>query len=357
MKKMMKIKAGLSFLLTVVGLQNCKAPNDATLPQELNQYALLDAKFASDKYELVLLAECENYGIPHPIRLFYSVKDQVLLEVSRDEHSSKEGYHYYKLDGNANIIDSLYVPLAGGERTVFIGDYTVHVTNKGYSDYTTWPLNGDKRPEKIEVLNEGLTWDAQKTSQQSNEITTEAKYYFYDILYQEDSQNVDWCIKRLFFCRNEKWQVLYKKERKTSFMSIDERESYYRYRENFFLSSNDQKPDAVENFSLKYFEKQQEIKYRHSIGGGSQSFSQKGWEGTGYFDVPLLGDTLKIKQQGLIVEQGKSGDSKTRYYLSNGKGASVSPFNLNIFSSPRLNYALYSTSAYHVYAVRKKLLR
>lgn len=32
MKKMMKINAGLSFLLTVVGLQNCKAPNDATLP-------------------------------------------------------------------------------------------------------------------------------------------------------------------------------------------------------------------------------------------------------------------------------------------------------------------------------------
>jgi hypothetical protein len=352
----MKIRASLSFLLTVVGLQNCKAPNDISLPQELNQYVALDTNFTSDKYELVLLAESEHYGIPHPIRLFYSGKDQVLLEVSRDEHSSKEGYHYYKLDGNANIIDSLYVPLAGGERTAFIGDYTVHINSKDYSDYTTWPLNGNKRQEKIEVLNESLTWDEQKINQQSEEIIAEATYYFYDILYQQDSENADWCIKRLFFCQHGKWEVLYKKQLKTSFMSIDERESYYRYRENFFLSSNDQKPDVVENFSLKYFGKQRKIKYEHAIGGGSQSFSQKGWEGTGYFDVPLLGDTLKIKKQGLIVEQGKSGDSKTRCYLSNGRGQSVAPFNLNIFSSPSLNYALYSTSAYRVYALRKREL-
>lgn len=110
--------------------------------------------------------------------------------------------------------------LAGGKRTRFINEYVVRIRSNGDSDYTTWPLNGDKTPKKIAVLNEDLSWTDEKVV--------------------------------------------------------------------------------------------------------------------------------------LIVEEAKSAIPQTRYYLSNGKNQSVSPFNLNIYTDPVLKFALYSTSKYVVYAIRKK---
>lgn len=77
-------------------------------------------------------------------------------------------------------------------------------------------------------------------------------------------------------------------------------------------------------------------------------------EGTGYFDIPLLNDTLKVKKSNLIVEEATPADPKTRYYLSNGKKESVSPFHINVYTNPVLNFAIYSTSKHTVYTIRKK---
>lgn len=343
----------ISFLLALLGFQSCKTAVDNELAGvDLSQYSTLNADFSSDNFEVILLSEVLNYGIPHPIRLFYSVNKQVILEESRDENSGQFGYHYFKLDENAKVVDSIYVPLAGGHRTGFINEYMVHTNSNGDSDYTTWPLDGDKTPKKIAVVNGDLSWPDAKVAQQEDELIQKSDYYFYDVNYQPVTDGEGWSLQKLFYCLAGKWQVLYRRFDET--IHLDERDKLNRYRQNFFLSSDDEMPNAIQNFSLKGYQKEEKLKYDHSIGGGSQSFSVKGWIGTGYFDIPLLDDTLKVKRPNLIVEEGTPGNPQKRYYLSNGKDQSVSPFHLNIFTDPGLTFALYSTGKYRVYAIRKK---
>lgn len=346
------IKMSISFFLTLLGLQSCKSHEDRVLPSEFKQYSVLNTEFKSDNFEVVLLSKVLNYGVPNPIRLFHSVNQQVILEESRSDNDEQEGYHYFKLDENANVIDSIYVQLVGGERTRFINEYVVRLRSNGDSDYTTWPLNGDKTPKKIAVLNEDLSWTDEKVVQKEEEIVRKSDYYFYDVSYKTNTEDQPWSLQKLFYCLDGKWQILYRPFPTT--IRIDELLGSSRYREDFFRSSDDEQPDAIKNFSLKYYDKEEKLKYDHSIGGGSPSFSVKGWVGTGYFDIPLLNDTLKIKRANLIVEEAKPAIPQTRYYLSNGKNQSVSPFNLNIYTDPVLKFALYSTNKYVVYAIRKK---
>lgn len=346
------MKTSMSVLLAFLGLQSCNSPEQKAVPAEFSKYSVLNSDFLSDNFEVVLLSEVLNYGIPHPIKMFRSVNKQVILEESRGENAVEEGYHYFKLDENANFTDSIYVPLAGGHRTAFINEYVVHINSNGDSDYTTWPLNGDKTPKKITVVNEDLSWPADKVALEEEELVQKSDYHFYDVSYKTNTNDQQWSLQKLFYCLNGRWQVLYRGFDKM--IRIDERDRYYRYRDNFFYSSDDEKPNAIQNFSLKYYHKEKKLRYDHSIGGGSSSFSVNGWVGTGYFNIPLLNDTLKVKRPKLIVEEGKSGDKKMRFYLSNGKDNSVSPFNLNIFTNPDLAFAIYSTSKYRVYAIRKK---
>ncbi|MEO5911330.1 MAG: hypothetical protein ABIP95_10605 [Pelobium sp.] len=346
------MKISISFLLTILGLQSCKGQEQKALPEEFNQYSVLNTNFKSDNFEIVLLSEVLNYMPPHPIRLFYSVNKQVILEESRDDNQKEEGFHYFKLDENANVIDSLYVPYSGVEQVIFIGDYNIHKRNHEDSTYDTWPLNGDTTQKKMAVLNEDLSWPDEKTAKKEEEIVSKATYYFYDASYNTNTNNQRWTLQKLFYFMDGKWQILNRPFPKI--IDIDEDLDYRRYRDNFFYSSDDGLPDAVPNFNLKHYQKEEKLTYLHSIGGGSQSSSVNGWVGTGYFDIPLLNDTLKVKKSNLIVEEATPADPVTRYYLSNGKRESVSPFNINVYTNPVLNFAIYSTSKFKVYAIRKK---
>jgi len=346
------MKMSMSFFLTLLGLQSCKSQEGRVLPSQFNQYSVLNTNLKSDNFEVILLSKVMDYGAPNPIRLFHSVNNRVILEESRSDNDNQQGYYYFKLDENANAIDSIYVRLAGGERTYFINEYVIRVRSEGDSDYTTWPLNGNKTPKKMSVLNEDLSWTDEKIVQKEKELVRKSDYYFYDVSYKTNTEDQPWSLQKLFYCLGGKWQILYRPFPKT--IRIDERLGYSRYRHDFFRSSDDERPGAIQNFILKYYDKEERLNYDHSIGGGSPSFSVKGWVGVGYFDIPLLKDTLKIKRPNLIVEEATPAIPKTRYYLSNGKNQSVSPFNLNIFTDPTLNFALYSTSKYAVYAIRKK---
>ena len=360
-------KINWSFFLVFLGFQSCQAPKDKTTAQgdgsssanfekinpEFAEFAVLNTDFKSEDFEVVLLSQTWNYGSPNPIRLFNSVNGNVILEESRDDKDEEQGYLYYKLDKNANKMDSIYVPLSGKHRTGFIDNYMVRTNMKGDSEYTTWPLNGDKIFMKIAVINADLSWSAEKIKQQDQDIVSKSDYYFYDIDYINETDDKIWTLVKLFHCINGKWQVLHSRSDEKH-VRLDEREMLNRYREDFFRSADDSFPNAVKNFTLKHYNKEQKLTYEHSIGGGSQSYEVKGWVGTGYFDIPLLQDTLKIKKSNLIIEEPTPAIRETSYYLSNGANQSVSPFHLNIYTNPALNFAIYSTSKYQVYAIRKK---
>lgn len=358
-------KINWSFFLVFLGFQSCQSPKDKAqgddsssanfekMNPEFGEYAVLNTDLKSKDFEAILLSQTWNYGSPNPIRLFYSINGNVILEESRDEKAEEHGYHYYKLDKNANKLDSIYVPLSGLHRTGFIDNYMVRTNTKGDSEYITWPLNGDTTFRKIAVINGDLSWSAERIKQQDQEIVSKSDYYFYDVNYINETDEKVWILIKLFHCVKGKWQVLHSRSDE-KYIRLDEREKLNRYREDFFRSSDDSFPNAVKNYSLKHYHKEQKLKYEHSIGGGSQSHTVKGWVGTGYFDIPLLQDTLKVKKLNLIIEGPTPAIPGTSYYLSNGKNQSVSPFHINLYTNEALNFAIYSTSKYQVYAIRKK---
>ncbi|RAJ22383.1 hypothetical protein [Pedobacter cryoconitis] len=124
--------------------------------------------------------------------------------------------------------------------------------------------------------------------------------------------------------------------------------------DEFYYTSDDQNPKFAQNFKLKYFQQVEKLSYDHSIGGGSPSYSTTGWAGRVFFDLPINKGILKLRYDGIIKETGTSGDNKTRYYRSHGEGASVSPFNLNLYTNSRLDFAIYSTSSRYIYLIKPK---
>ncbi len=247
----MIMKISISFLLTLFGLQGCKGQGskvsqgeDKVLSAEFNEYSFLNSKFESDKFEVVLLSEVEYSMGPSPIRLFYSVNDQVILESESDSKATNGGVNYFKLDKNANVIDSIYVSWEGGESTFFIREYMIHTSYKGDCDYTTWPLDGNKIQKKMTIVNEDLSWPDEKTAEEQEKFVRKADYYFYDVSHHTNTNDQEWSLQKLFYCIDGKWQILYRPFPKS--ISIDEQLSYRRYRDDFYYSSDDEQYDDTQ---------------------------------------------------------------------------------------------------------------
>lgn len=266
------------------------------------------------------------------------------------------GYRYTKLDENANVINTLFVSLEGGQRTCFIREYAIDKRSKADYYYTTWPLNGDKTRKNMSVLNEDLSMTDEKTIELEEQLLRKAEYYFYELDYRTKANYEVSSTKMLFACNDGKWQLLYITSPKRIAYIKDDLKSD-RYRDDFYKNWTHERDDEYKKFTLKYFIKEKKVKYTmpqggHS-GGSSGGYSDKAWVGTGYFDIPLLNDTLKIMQSDLIVED-VSPFPKKRYYLSNGNNEPLSSFHFNITTGSSLNYAILSNSLWRVYVIRKK---
>lgn len=324
------------------------------VPDEFKHYQSLNANVQSSAYKFELLIRSENYWAPNPIRLFYGVGDDIIVEVNREGKEKEPGYHYYKLDKSGAITDSLYHPLRGGLRSGFVGAYVVYLSSDEEYYYNTWPLNGDKTKKRIKILNQDLSWTTEKLEKTDHEISLDAKHIFYEAENQTGENGIPWSLNKVFFFKNGRWQVLYR--RQSSAARIDNINKLRALRYDFFRTSNDTQTEEEENFELKFFEKTEWLNYDHAIGGGQAGFSTAGWSGTAYFNLPLNQDSLKIKVSDLIIEQEKADVGMIRYYRSHGSGEIVSPFNLNYYTSRNLNYAMYSNDANHLYLIKKRKL-
>ncbi|WP_131539871.1 hypothetical protein [Pedobacter nototheniae] len=324
----------------------------AELPEEYKAYKYFSANFETEKYETILLFKSENYSAPRPIRLYNSINNQVIAAIDRDEKEFEPGKYYYKLDFLGNKIDSLYAPRVWANRDVgFFGEYFVNVTDEKNYFYTTWPLNGDTTHKIINIINKDLSWSIDKVEDFYNDITADAKFIFYDGDEKTDEKNGKWQLNKVFYFKDKKWSVLYRKMKTYTYLDP---KVYSSINEFYYTSDDPENNDAEnqKNYQIKYFDKKEYISYEHSIGGGSPSFSKRGWVGTLYFDFIFNGDQLKLKQDGIIVETEKNGENY--YYRSHGEGESVSPFKLNIYTNKTFKFALFSKNLYSLYIVKAK---
>lgn len=367
--KQMTIAIIVLIIVTMTGIIACGQGNkkrgtaakdssiwaDTKIPEEFKNYKVLNSHYETDKYETVLFAQSNDYMSPSPIRLSWSVNNQVLISVCRSQEEPEPGYHYYKLNKSGDVLDSLYVPFKGGSSIGFYGPYAVHVSSKEDYYYTTWPLNGDLKQKSIEILNADLTWSPEKLEKKYQEIVLNGQYTFNQPVSQPGDGEPDWALQRIFFTENGKYKVLYKKMKQ--YAKAREFNTMSTLSEEFYGTSDDQRSDFEQNFKLKHFQQVEKLSYDHSIGGGSPSYSKTGWAGRVFFDLPVNNGVLKIRHDGIIIEKGTSGDDKIRYYRSNGKGASVAPFILNLYTDNRLDFAIYSTSARSIYLIKPKKIK
>lgn len=339
---------------TAAQTKNNSAWINTPIPPEYQNYKPLNSRYEDENYQTILFASSEDYAAPSPIRIYWSVNDQVLVSVCRDQKEPEPGFHYYKLNKSGDVLDTLYVPFEGGGQTGIIGPYAVHVSYKEDYYYTTWPLNGDLTHKKIEILNGDLSWPAEKLEKVYQEIVRNGQYTFNEAIEKPgiNDNEPGFSLNRIFFMENGRYKVLYKKMK--AYATAPEFSKLYQVNPAFYSTSDDQPQESLNNFQLKHFQQVEQLKYEHSIGGGSPSFSKKGWAGRAFFDLPIHQDTLRIMQEQLIVETKNPADPNTRYYRSNGEGAAVSPFNLNLFTDPRLNFAIYSSNARQLYLIKPK---
>ncbi|RAJ22384.1 hypothetical protein LY11_04849 [Pedobacter cryoconitis] len=87
---------------------------DTKIPEEFKDYKVLNSNYENDNYETILFAKSNDYMAPSPIRVSWSVNDQVILSVCRSQEEPEPGYHHYKLNKSGEVLDSLYVPFKGG---------------------------------------------------------------------------------------------------------------------------------------------------------------------------------------------------------------------------------------------------
>jgi len=325
---------------------------ETPIPKAFEHYKTLNSKYEDEKYETILFVESHDYMAPSPIRMYWTINDQAVVCVTRDFKEPEPGYHYYKLDVSGNVLHTLYVPYTGDRKVGLIGPYALHISSKEDYFYTTWPLNGDTTRQSIEILNRDLSWSADKLAQTYEAILRTGKYAFNEPVGQLGNGEPDFSLNRIFFFEDGKYKVLYKKMK--GHASVPDFKKLYRAEDEFYNASDDQSLKFIQNFQLKHFQQVEKLSYEHSIGGGSPSFSAKGWAGRAFFDLPLNKDTLKVRYDEIIVETATSGDDQTRYYRSNGNGSSVSPLNINLFTDPRLNYAVYSVNARQLYLIKPK---
>jgi len=347
-------------LLVICGIAACnwsggddrlkKAFETTAIPQQYADYQVLDTNTGMKDYTTVLLAKSGDYMAPSPIRMHWLVNDQPMLAVYRDQEEPEPGYHYYKLDEQGHPKDSLYVSSAKSLQVGFMGPYALHISDREYY-YTTWPLDGSHTKIPMITLNKDLDWTPEKLDKMYQEVVRNGQYAFNEPIYL----NPDERLHRIFFMKEGKYYVLFKSDKGSANSRTLPEFNALRTADNEFYSTKDHpQPLDVPHFRLRHFQKVYEMKYRHSIGGGSPSFATKGWVGRAFFDINVKNKTIKIRKDNVIIETGTSGDEQMRYYLSNGIDVSVSQFYLNVFTDSRLGYALVSSNARELYLIRPK---
>lgn len=320
--------------------------NKEPLNTAYNQYQQVNESYHSNDFLVEKLCRVTVSGAasPNPIRIFLSVKDQLIIDAdARVDDDTKADTRYYKIDKNGSVIDSLYDAYQGywGQ---FIDDFMVFTSEKD-DYYTTWPVNGDTTKHVIQDVNKSLTWDNDQIEDKIKDVKQNGQYYFFSAFVRDSKY-----YRKLYFYTEKKWQVLWQKM--DEYTNVPDSESASRYRKDAFRTGEGDF-ELAKNVSLVYFYPEDKIKYYHIIGGGSGGFSEYNWRGKAFFKTTIAGKNFEFMQPNIVLEKEKHDGFKTRLYIVDEPGDAVKIFRAAFYFSPN-GFAFYAPNPKELLLIKTK---
>ena len=308
-------------LVVVVGLiiVSCshlfnKKPKEQVI-EKYGEYKYLSEITQTEKYEIIKFHDKFTGVSPSPP--FFDKNNNVIFEVRNNDVDERDfTITYYRLDGRGAIID-----------TFLVDDYTQY---EGYfinkDGYITWLIDGDKTKKAYKSINRLPEYNPQslkKIFADYYDNSTIVKYY--DDHFESpvtDNEEIDKNISTLFFDgTNDQWyrtqiyKALFFRDGQWYSLDSDWRyiEDYWEKDDHRYYGTSMKKQTLESSFDEDKGITQLKTEFFHPVGfiredyhrrRSASPFSPTGgfgspnyWNGTGFIDIILNGDTLKIKKR------------------------------------------------------------
>lgn len=306
------------------------------LPDKYNGYKDINDGISSAHYQSALLFNSDNETRLDGIPPLYNSDNHTVIISKQKEKDQTVTQTYLKLDANGTIIDSL----------AFINNWPIDYS--GYlltpKSYCSWMINGDKEMHNYLEQNTDLSETGEALNRHFKELYQKSSivyyYYSYDL---EDPRLQSLEADKVVFYQNGEWVSLIGKK-------LHNMESNGYKRKG--LSIVTQMPNLIDNEHIDkpnrfayvdYFQKQLFKKGRGPALGSPTGLSTSDrWEGTGYINLTLKQDTIRIKQE----------------MIKDDNGSSSSPYNpysfTFYFTNDNLNFGLFANNSTSVYIIKSK---
>jgi hypothetical protein len=311
------------------------------LPEKYNGYSYLGD-----------ITEFGNYKIQHKFRskglygsaLFTDIEENVTInnhliikttEQIDDDHLI---YNYYKLDSDGTIIDTtsfdyeLLIAKNTGNQIMF-GDFLINI---GLDYYSTWIADGNKSRIPFKVINQDLSWGKEEVENYYRFVVENSRY----LAESQYFENYESKVKKIFYLKDE-WYVWYGFNRSKKDFNVrlnwQKNSLFHKHDED----SMDWQIRKVDNLTVELFDRVRYRAFVHSIGGGSQSSKNYGWEGVVYFVLHLKKGKLLFKENNVMEKsQGKYPDLvffKEKY---------------GFYQNPKLNFTLLLIGTKNLFVIK-----
>lgn len=291
------------------------------LPAKYAAYKSLDEPIASANYEIKRLfshnIDNVTFAPPH-----YYPKEQITMVYSTtDENQPAHINTYYRFDTSGHLIDSMassneYLQLSNG--------YLIHPHY-----YYSWILNGDTARQSYIPINNDLKLDSltlQSRFYQLTETASQVHFVRYSRLWEHNSDAYQHKTDEVLFLKNNKWYALFGKD-------------LYRYKTDELPETN-LLPNMVPPDTG--FDKSGQTIYLDKFYKQYQLGSPDSWFGTGYINLIIKTDTLRIKGNVLMMGDNLKG---TKRYNNQ----------LNYYTNSQLQFGILTDSLRKYYVVQPKI--
>ncbi|UIR55052.1 hypothetical protein LZQ00_12260 [Sphingobacterium sp. SRCM116780] len=339
--------------LTTILLASCFSSCDGILGRNKKPLASayahfqeINEKYRSENFEVKLFCETQalSSASPHPIRVFPSVNNHLIVSCDAEKNEKTQGDQiYYKINSDGARVDTLYLP-QDEYSPEFIDDFMVF-TNYDEAYYTTWPQNGDTTKQAIKVLNEDLNWAEEKVNQKIENAKKDGKYWFFKNVTNNDNYYM-----QFFFYQDRQWQMLWQKL--PAYRSLDRSETADRYCIDVFWTGEEDF-DLPDNVNFLHFHPEEKLSYDHHIGGGNPGYSVTNWRGKAFFKTQIGGKDFNFFAPNIVVENEKFDDFKNRFYKVRDRDSGAIIFRPSFYISAN-GFAFYSSDSQKMYLIRKK---
>jgi uncharacterized lipoprotein NlpE involved in copper resistance len=366
-------------ILIVFSLLGCNNDQTNKLPEEYKKYNSLNSLNTKDtilfgNYYLRLLFKSSE-----PIEQALLPSNDLIVSTTTKKKNSDIVKHFYKLDKNGKIIDSIsFIENFKNGKEELLHNYLV---NKKQKYFTTWPLDGKRNKINFILQNENMNTDRNTEKKMIDEIFGKAQFsrvdYDFDHVFEtkknsqieenkSDTDNqpiiveLNKTVYIIFYLMNGQWYNFYTLTDISKRVSLDEVLSSRVSSNTLFkkYDKNEQEWAVILNKNIIY-------KYFHKIkggnvtisGGGGSSYSTYWWKGQLFSNLIINKDTLKVYDdlyldEGINLKTPITINGKEIGHLIRGEKESVEP--LMFYSNKALNYSLFTNDEKKVYMIKEK---